>query len=109
MPSTSEIVRRLEGNADVGLRRCMGSQAPPGSVLGVKAVSGREKESLERALLGNGFNPEAQGKVFALGVAQLPAQLALIALSQYLKIEGNGLRQILYVVAIPLEIAFQFR
>lgn len=87
----------------------MGSQAPPGSVLGVRAVAGEKKKALERALLRNGFNPEAERKVLALGVAEPPAQLALIALFQYLKIEGHGPRRVLYVVAIPLEIAFQFR
>jgi hypothetical protein len=68
MPLVAEIAHRPEVDANVGLRRCMGSQAPPGSDLGVKAV-GREEERLERAVLRNGFNPEAQRKVLALGVA----------------------------------------
>lgn len=52
-------------------------------------------------------NPQSEGEVLVFGVAQLPTQVFLISLLQHFKIEWNSLRQVLYIVAVPLDIPFQ--
>ena len=83
--------------------QCLEAICNPSSSFDGRGQAGRRDQQLPQAFFFNCFNPETQCEVLALGIAKLPAQLFLISLFQNFKIEWNGLRQVLYVVSIPLE------
>jgi hypothetical protein len=55
----------------------------------------------------DGLNPEAESKVFALGIPQLPTQFLLISLFQHFQIERDSSRQVLHIVSVALNVAFR--
>src|ERR1017187_3460581 len=54
------------------------------------------------------IDPELQGQILALWVAQVGAWPNPIALPEQLQIESDGARQVPHVVAVAFDIAFEF-
>jgi hypothetical protein len=56
----------------------------------------------------DGLDPQAESKVFALGITQLPAQFLVIPLFQHFQIEWNTSRQVLHIVSVTLNVRSSF-
>jgi len=52
-------------------------------------------------------NPQANREIFAFRIAELPAQLFVIALFQHFDIQGHSSCKMLYVVSIALDVPLQ--
>ena len=63
--------------------------------------------SCSASVLLDHFGPKLQGKVFALGISKLKAKFFLITLREDFQVERDELSEVLYVVAIALDIAFE--
>jgi hypothetical protein len=52
---------------------------------------------------------QLESKVLALRIAQLPAQLRLVSIFKVLHVKRDGSRQVLHIVSVTLDVAFQLR
>jgi hypothetical protein len=57
----------------------------------------------------DGINPQLKSKVFALRIAQLPAQFLLISIFKNFQFKRDGSRKMQHIVSVTLDVAFQLR
>ena len=59
------------------------------------------------SFLFNRLNPQAQSLILARRHPEIWAEFFVIALLKYSQIEGNGLREVLYIIPVHLLVALQ--